>query len=457
MARKIFISFLGTNNYVPCNYYDEGDERNKVLNIKFVQEATIQLYCTDFSSNDKFYFFLTEEAKKMNWNSDGQYNKITNNYDAPNEGLKVTLDKLNLPSNPIPIDINQGFTEKEIWDIFEIVTQLIDDDDELILDITHAFRSLPMLAMVLTNYLKTTKNIKVKAILYGAFEVLGPAFKVKHRPMEERNAPITNLLSFSKLQDWSMAANMFTQTGRASSLKEISSDEIKLLLRSSKGQDPFASKIREVGKNLAEFTDAITTNRGKRIYHAKEIIKLRKDFNELKEMENVDNKYKPFLSLVENAIQEFSKIKEDSTDNWFYVSKWCLKNLLVQQGITIFREGIVTQVLNFINTEYNRNLNYDSIDDRELCEAFMYSSQPNIKIEDYKKIVLQNFDLFNNIKSNTRFLDIAKLYNSSLDLRNDINHSGYGEENNRKPSVFYRKLESLIQDFEKKSTQKETI
>ncbi len=50
MSRKVFISFLGINNYVPCNYFVETDPTQKVNNIKYVQEAIIKLFCADFFS-----------------------------------------------------------------------------------------------------------------------------------------------------------------------------------------------------------------------------------------------------------------------------------------------------------------------------------------------------------------------------------------------------------------------
>ena len=34
MGRKVFLSFLGTNNYVSCNYFTEGNEEEKVSNVK---------------------------------------------------------------------------------------------------------------------------------------------------------------------------------------------------------------------------------------------------------------------------------------------------------------------------------------------------------------------------------------------------------------------------------------
>ena len=52
MGRKVFMSFLGTNDYLDCNYYDESNPKLKVNNVRFIQEALIKLYCKDFGKGD---------------------------------------------------------------------------------------------------------------------------------------------------------------------------------------------------------------------------------------------------------------------------------------------------------------------------------------------------------------------------------------------------------------------
>ena len=68
----------------------------------------------------------------------------------------------------------------------------IDFDGE---HITHAFRYLPMLVLVLANYAKFLKNVTVKSLTYGNYEA-----------REGTNAPIVNLLPIAALQDWTTAA-----------------------------------------------------------------------------------------------------------------------------------------------------------------------------------------------------------------------------------------------------------
>ena len=56
---KIFVSFLGTNPYMECNYCF-GDK--KVANVRFVQEAMIRMFRDAFGHDDRILIFLTCEA-----------------------------------------------------------------------------------------------------------------------------------------------------------------------------------------------------------------------------------------------------------------------------------------------------------------------------------------------------------------------------------------------------------
>ena len=47
------------------------------------------------------------------------------------------------------IFIPKGQSEQEIWEIFQIVYDRLKSGDEVIFDITHAFRSIPMLAITI--------------------------------------------------------------------------------------------------------------------------------------------------------------------------------------------------------------------------------------------------------------------------------------------------------------------
>jgi len=194
MAKKL-LSFLGTNYYIRTIYTIGDREANPH---RFVQAALGELICKNWNKEDSIHIFLTEEAKKNNWNDPPDNSlQIQRNqeYDFENESyesLKKILHNLTFPfdkNSIIPVNVPEGFREEEIWEIFNKIVMQIKDGDEIYFDMTHSFRYLPMLAIIALNYISVIRqDIKIGGIYYGAFEALGPAYKVKKWPVEERRA-----------------------------------------------------------------------------------------------------------------------------------------------------------------------------------------------------------------------------------------------------------------------------
>ena len=223
MARKVFISFLGTNNYMQT-CYELDDQRSDP--VRFVQQALIGFLCADWSDTDRILIFYTEESKKKNW-LDGGQTRVES--DIEYKGLKSVLRDMSLPvpvegclrdmSLPVPVEgceIKEGFTEADIWSIFDTVYSKLADGDEIYFDVTHAFRSIPLFSMVLFNYARFMKETRLAAIYYGAFEKLGPAFLVKQQIPDPRNrvAPVIDLTSIARLQATNVAASDFLEFGK---------------------------------------------------------------------------------------------------------------------------------------------------------------------------------------------------------------------------------------------------
>ena len=148
-------AFLGTADYLPCNYLLNGREIN---NVRFVQEAIASLLCKDWTEEDRIVIFLTEDACSRNWTDNSQIDP--NGKILQREGLKSRLESLNLKAEIHPKDVPNGQSESEIWEIFDIVFNQINSDDEVIFDITHSFRSLPLLVTIILNYARILKKIK---------------------------------------------------------------------------------------------------------------------------------------------------------------------------------------------------------------------------------------------------------------------------------------------------------
>ena len=132
MARKVFISFLGTGNYVNCKYnFPDGNISEPV---RFIQEALIKVICNDWTENDEILIFCTTEAIRKNWNDNGHVDP-----DKPNQVLEE-VEKIGLESRLHNTkfwdivsmhQIEDGFSEKEVWSIFDEVYKQLNENDEI--------------------------------------------------------------------------------------------------------------------------------------------------------------------------------------------------------------------------------------------------------------------------------------------------------------------------------------
>lgn len=183
--KKSFISILGTNDYLDCKH-SIGDKLSEKP-VKYVQEDLIKFFCSDFDEKDEIRIFLTQDAKQKNWVDNGHKDRGGNS--IQNKGLMTRLTDLHLKCNFFSIDIKEGYNEKEIWEIFQKIYDSFKDEEEVIVDVTHSFRSLPMLLITLLNFAKQVKKIKVLGIYYAAFESLGKIDDIKNLQPEDRVTP----------------------------------------------------------------------------------------------------------------------------------------------------------------------------------------------------------------------------------------------------------------------------
>ena len=60
---NVYVSFLGTNDYLPCIYYKDDKE---FRDTRFVQEATLGICCREWTDEDRIIIFTTDEAYQSN-------------------------------------------------------------------------------------------------------------------------------------------------------------------------------------------------------------------------------------------------------------------------------------------------------------------------------------------------------------------------------------------------------
>lgn len=409
MGRKIFLSVLGTGYYNRTKYYFK--DKENFIETRFIQEASLKLLTNDWNENDRAFFFLTAEAKEANWNNPAQ----TKNYLVKKgerdtySGLSELIDNCQFPFKIIPIDISDGNNEKEIWEIFEKVYTALKPGDEVFFDITHAFRSIPMLVMVLINFAKFLKNITVKNITYGNWE---------GRNTETNQAPIIDLTSFSELQDWTNAASEFLNAGRLNKV-------ISLL------------QIKNINER-DDFSNDILTCRGISILNSSHIVALKKKLNNSGQKEV----QVPFAAIKEKISEKIKDFKQEDVLNGFRAVKYCIDFDLIQQGITFLIESIITKVLIDIGLKNRQQLasykirnivsvclQNDSATDVNILSLLSQREQKFQK-EKLEKVI-SRYSMYRDKVFSLEYKDkLTNLVFKDLSgkVRNDINHSGWRSE-----------------------------
>jgi len=424
MGRK-FLSFLGTTKYVPANY---SFQAQKVDNVTFVQEALVQIFCKDWNKDDKICIFCTKDAQDKNWEDKDKSEKA--NFD---KGLYSRLLSLNLRPNIEKVDIPEGKTEEEILAIFERVFNALKENDSITFDITHSFRSLPMLNLVVLNYAKFLKNIEIEGIYYGAFEVLGhPGGVEKSIPLEKRNAPIFDLTPYAELLEWSWAVSDFVKYGQTLRLKELVEEKTRPVLAETKGKNASAKDLKTLAEKLNELANNILCNRGYGIMK-------QNNFNAL--IDNIQRTelippFKPLLEKIKTKTRDF---RTDDVKNGFIAAKWCYEHGLIPQGITILQETIISLFCK------GNKLNIRDKRDREFISACLnVGDKPQIRLRD----ILEERKKEAEKIINTIPKEIPKLFRDLTGARNDINHGGFNKDA-RKYQKFYQQLNKFLQEAEK--------
>ena len=425
MARKVFISILGTGYYEPTKYFFDKISEN-AIKTRFIQETTIKKNCCDWVEKDKIFIFLTELARTTNWESPAQKKNKKESY----AGLNEVLKKLELKAELIDKDIPDGKDEKEIWEIFQIIFNQLKENDKVYFDITHAFRSLPMLLMVLINYSKFLKNIEVKSITYG-----------NHQAEKDGYSPIINLTAFSQLQDWTSAADEFINFGSVDKLVDLSFAKINPILKESKGKNESAYTLKKLNKKLPSFVKNIQTSRGMNIILNNEGSEINKIFFEFKQ-DNI-KPLSPILEKISEVVLPFNEA--DNIKNGFFSVSWCINNGLIQQGITLLKESITTLICDELNLDYKEEKN------RNIVDSSFTIVMENIDEEDWKGDAGENKDITKIVIKKSKYLLLLnKEFNIISSIRNDINHAGFKDNSINKPDKFEYKLNEILCDVLKK-------
>ena len=411
MARKVFISVLGSTNYFQCKY-SLGDFVSQ--DCYFVQTATLNLHKVKetWCDTDRCYILLTKGergSKKNNWE------------DCPGKhyehGLKYQLDEMGLPCPVISKEIENEF---DIWEIFNILYGLVDEDYddydgyELYIDITHSFRYIPMLLVVFANFAKFMRQTTVKSITYGNWEARNPETNV---------SPFIDLTPLVALQAWTAAADQFISTGAVDKMSDIMNPITAIDVRNPARR---RAAVRLFMGNLRRMIGERQTCQGYDIIMSDTVNIVKTGINNARS--NIRNLnadgISPFdriLDKIDSSVSQFNE-NEDIL-NVFRAAEWCYRHGMHQQALTLLREGILTYLMDAYEDGNTWSLNHES---RE-------NFSDDIQAEAYRQNPFDRIRKEKNDKSNWSFRgyferesenELAEVYIHLTDIRNQYNHGG---------------------------------
>ncbi len=227
---KVLISFLGTGptdrlqSYKTTKYrFEQSDNEYEC---SFLASAIAKEYNVD-------KIFLIGTVKSM-W--DEVYNYFGNKNGIFDNNIWETIaeyrlnDKVNSKSElELPCQkeieaalgkgsravlIKYGLNSEEIRENSDIILgleQYLTSNDEVIVDITHSFRSLPMYVMNLLIFLKDVKHINISHICYGMLEV---SAELGYSPVVEMNELLT-------INSWISGAYSMLEFGNAYKIADL--------------------------------------------------------------------------------------------------------------------------------------------------------------------------------------------------------------------------------------------
>lgn len=256
MGKRVLISFLGTgtpkivdDGIRPMREYRKADYRigeknykdftfmsaalahhyaiDKILMVGTVHSMWEELYrwfydamgekkVEDNETTYNIYKEIGEHCESADYRSELSMPHQQAVEQAMGEGSKVVLIKYGVDEEEIHENINRILG----------LEQYLETNDELIVDITHSFRSLPIFIMNLLIYLQnvSTKKITISHIHYGMNEA----------SREFGYSPVVDLKAMMDVQEWitgAYAFSMFGNTYKISKLLEKENKSVAPILR----------------------------------------------------------------------------------------------------------------------------------------------------------------------------------------------------------------------------------
>ena len=297
------------------------------------------------------------------------------------------------------VEVPYGIREEDWWQMLRNLTDIsIKEGDEIYLDITLGFRSLPLFSMLALIYFEKIHNAKTMGVFYGMWEY--PQSKI-FEGEEIKTTPVVDLSPVLKIKDWIEGYSLFRNFGDASMISG-------LVMKKPEAED-FSEKLSHISNAMG-------------LNYIKDICRLSEELKQLKNSvkQAIDKNYPPASLITDelfDVLGEFSgKEGETYSQIHFRISQWYREHRRYTQCIILLAEIMLTFLVE--NIDSNRVL------DRNF----------RIKIGDNIINDTNTKEVFPEMK---KFIKFAKKLGQ---LRNQSAHADMRESSGLKPGVAPEKM-----------------
>ena len=361
----------------------------KVVEEEFEVDKTIIIGTTGTMWDNVYSQYCIKNGKEIDETYVKNLRDIERESDknTPIEDLNINKFNEEFGNSVKGIVIKYGLNREEIFENFNSIIQLEEefndkDEYEVILDITHSFRSTAFWMFLVMTYLTdvSNKNIKIIEVTYGMHEITRK---------NDDSSPIILLNSFLEILNWIKGASELKQYGNS-----------YYILENLKGNEDIP---KEIEKELENFSNAMNMNYvGSLLESLDKLADLEKD-------KKLDSIVGPAKHIIPDVLRKFIydfDIRESNDNRRKYLlqatlAKWHFEQKRYAMAAININESLANYVANSLNLREEDSTKFD----------------PNSEAKNWLR------DLYNLDNINDTYKKYAEVYHHTRRIRNEIAHS----------------------------------
>jgi CRISPR-associated DxTHG motif protein len=404
------LTFLGTGNYQSCKYTIAG-----------VDSSSVTFFSAALAAHLKPDLLVSLQTAKAN--------------QTHGNALKGEFECLVPNARHEPVTIPEGGSEQELWDIFTALTKHIPAGAVLHLDITHGFRSLPVLGFIALAYLRITHKVTIGGIHYGAWEA---------RDQGANLAPCFDLTPFLTLLDWTAAADQFLATGDAARIGRLLCVTQQSLWQSKVGVGTMdlPKLLSTLGKCIEQAGfDRILLRTANLSISADSIAK---QLDRIGQTDELQRHAPAFLQLLAPVKEQLTRHRTADLATLRDLIKWLAIRNRPDAALTLAAEWMVSWVMVKLGQP-------DAHSAEEARRPFEHCLNQIIRErsgQGYTDEATEHTTTLKSISSEEELALIASVASSIKEARNDLNHAGFRNQPLAVKAIFDR-LNRIVEELDK--------